>query len=106
MRVVTCTVAVLSASLTATLTKNVEAFTSSSISSSSTTAFIIPSLTNRGSGDSSRLYAAFEDPEEVQLDAEERMSKSIASVKQNLLTIRTGRANPSILDLVQVDYYG
>mmetsp|Transcript_14371 Transcript_14371/g.21104 ORF Transcript_14371/g.21104 Transcript_14371/m.21104 type:complete len:242 (-) Transcript_14371:479-1204(-) len=52
------------------------------------------------------LSMAFESTEEVELDMEERMTKSIESVKKNLTTIRTGRANPSILDLVKVDYYG
>lgn len=50
--------------------------------------------------------AAFESTEEVELDVEERMLKSIESVKRSLTTIRTGRANPAILDMVTVDYYG
>jgi len=50
--------------------------------------------------------AAYESPEEVELDVEERMGKSIDSVKQNLVTIRTGRASAAILDLIKVDYYG
>jgi ribosome recycling factor len=37
---------------------------------------------------------------------EERMEKSVEAVKQNMMTIRTGRANASILDRVRVDYYG
>jgi len=49
---------------------------------------------------------AFESTEEVEMDMEDRMEKSIESVKKNLVTIRTGRANAAILDLVQVDYYG
>lgn len=49
---------------------------------------------------------AFESTEEVEMDAEERMLKSIESVKKNLTTIRTGRASPAILDLVMVNYYG
>jgi ribosome recycling factor len=52
------------------------------------------------------LRMAFESPEEVEMDVEERMGKSIESVKQNLVTIRTGRASAAILDLVKVDYYG
>jgi ribosome recycling factor len=40
------------------------------------------------------------------MDAEERMGKTIENVKMTLNTIRTGRASPSILDLVQVEYYG
>lgn len=42
----------------------------------------------------------------VEMDAEERMGKSIDSVKTNLNTIRTGRASSSMLDRVQVEYYG
>jgi ribosome recycling factor len=52
------------------------------------------------------VLMAFESTEEVEMDADERMGKSIENVKKNLQTIRTGRANPSILDLVQVSYYG
>ena len=39
-------------------------------------------------------------------DARERMGKSIESTKQELATVRTGRASPHLLDRVQVDYYG
>ena len=42
----------------------------------------------------------------VTMDTEDRMSKSVDSVKINLNTIRTGRASPSILDRVKADYYG
>ncbi|WP_211185406.1 ribosome recycling factor [Thalassotalea algicola] len=34
------------------------------------------------------------------------MSKSIESLKTNLNKIRTGRAHPSLLDNISVDYYG
>ena len=34
------------------------------------------------------------------------MDLSIDSFKNNLMKIRTGRANPALLDTVQVDYYG
>lgn len=37
---------------------------------------------------------------------EERMLKSVDSFKQNLVKVRTGRANPQMLDRVMVDYYG
>jgi ribosome recycling factor len=46
------------------------------------------------------------DPQAVLLDAEERMNKAIASTQHELGTLRTGRANPSMLDRVSVDYYG
>lgn len=36
----------------------------------------------------------------------ERMEKSISSLNQAFNKIRTGRANPSILDDIKVDYYG
>jgi ribosome recycling factor len=39
-------------------------------------------------------------------DAEERMKKAIANLQQELQTVRTGRANPALLDRVEVDYYG
>lgn len=39
-------------------------------------------------------------------ELENRMKKSIASLKTELATIRTGRANASLLDHVYVSYYG
>ena len=44
--------------------------------------------------------------EEIKTDADSRMSKSIESLKTELIKIRTGRANVSLLDHVMVDYYG
>lgn len=38
--------------------------------------------------------------------AEEKMNKSIEVYKEDLGSIRAGRANPSLLDRVEVDYYG
>ena len=35
-----------------------------------------------------------------------KMSKTIASYKKDLSTLRTGRANPSMLDLIRIDVYG
>ncbi len=46
------------------------------------------------------------DPEEIELDAMERMEKSIDSIRANFNTVRTGRANASILDRIEVEYYG
>ncbi|KAL7569074.1 hypothetical protein ACA910_016915 [Epithemia clementina (nom. ined.)] len=43
---------------------------------------------------------------DITKDANERMKKSIDSVKQNLMTIRTGRATANMLDRIKVDYYG
>jgi ribosome recycling factor len=39
-------------------------------------------------------------------DAELRMGKSLDALKSELSKVRTGRAHPSILDHVKVDYYG
>jgi len=44
--------------------------------------------------------------DEITQDAEARMKKSIESLQTELAKIRTGRAHPSILDHVMVDYYG
>ena len=43
---------------------------------------------------------------EIQQDAQDRMTKSIASLETNFGKIRAGRANPSLLEQVQVEYYG
>jgi ribosome recycling factor len=45
-------------------------------------------------------------PQEVIQEAEERMSKSIQSLKKELSSLRAGRATPALLDKVMVDYYG
>lgn len=39
-------------------------------------------------------------------DTETRMQKSIESFKLEMSKVRTGRAHPSLLDQVRVDYYG
>ena len=44
--------------------------------------------------------------EEILEDANERMGKSLDSLQQAFAKIRTGRANPSLLDTVMLDYYG
>lgn len=43
---------------------------------------------------------------EIKKDADIRMGKSIEALKGELAKIRTGRAHPSILDHISVDYYG
>ncbi|MCX8517051.1 MAG: ribosome recycling factor [Rhodoferax sp.] len=43
---------------------------------------------------------------EIRKTLESKMDHSIDSFKNNLTRIRTGRANPALLDTVQVDYYG
>jgi ribosome recycling factor len=44
--------------------------------------------------------------EEILLDAEDRMEKAISILKHNLAGIRTGRANPGLVDSVRVEVYG
>ncbi len=43
---------------------------------------------------------------EIRQTIEVKMDQSIAAFKSNLSKIRTGRANPALLDTVHVDYYG
>ena len=38
--------------------------------------------------------------------AQENMSKCLAALERELTTVRAGRANPAVLDRIQVDYYG
>lgn len=42
----------------------------------------------------------------VLAEAKERMSKAVEAAKDNFATVRTGRANPSLLQGLLVDYYG
>lgn len=43
---------------------------------------------------------------DIKQDSEKRMKKSVESLQHEMGKIRTGRANVSFLDHVQVDYYG
>lgn len=42
----------------------------------------------------------------IKQETEKRMKKTVESLQHELTKIRTGRANASLLDHVQVDYYG
>ncbi len=46
------------------------------------------------------------DIDEILRDVEERMRKSVDVLKHEADSIRTGRANPNMLDAIKVDYYG
>lgn len=46
------------------------------------------------------------DSDEILLDVEERMEKAIAVLKESLAGIRTGRANPGLVDSLRVEVYG
>lgn len=43
---------------------------------------------------------------EVHKQTEEKMKKSLKAFKDELNTVRAGRANPALLDRITVDYYG
>ena len=44
--------------------------------------------------------------DETLFDAEEKMEKAVAVAKDDLATVRTGRATPNMFNRVAVDYYG
>jgi ribosome recycling factor len=44
--------------------------------------------------------------DEVYLETNEKMEKTIETLKEELGGVRAGRANPHILDRIRVDYYG
>lgn len=45
-------------------------------------------------------------PKAIIKDGEEKMSKAVEALKKELSLIRTGRANPNILNGIKVNYYG
>ena len=44
--------------------------------------------------------------DEIALDAQQRMNKTVDSLRGSLATLRTGRASPAIVAGVEFDYYG
>ncbi len=44
--------------------------------------------------------------DEIYAETEERMEKVIAAFQRELATLRAGRATPTLLDRIEVDYYG
>ena len=44
--------------------------------------------------------------DDILLDAEDRMDKTVDALKHDLLTIRTGRASPALVEHIPVSYYG
>lgn len=44
--------------------------------------------------------------EDIKKDANERMNKCVASLKNELKKLRTGRAHTSLLEHIRVEYYG
>jgi ribosome recycling factor len=57
-------------------------------------------MTNKNSGDTDLT------PELVLLDVEDRMDKSVGALRRELNNLRTGRATPSLLEDLMVEYYG
>ena len=43
---------------------------------------------------------------DITKDAEKRMAKAVEALQQELAKLRTGRAHPSLLDHIKVEYYG
>ncbi|WP_107850560.1 ribosome recycling factor [Oceanimonas marisflavi] len=43
---------------------------------------------------------------DIKTDAKTRMEKSVEALKSQMNKVRTGRAHPSLLDTIHVDYYG
>ena len=43
---------------------------------------------------------------DIHKESEEKMKKTIEVYKEELKSIRAGRANPALLDKITVDYYG
>src|SRR5260370_17326584 len=50
--------------------------------------------------------AAEEFLQDLLKEMEEKMHKALEATRRELTTIRTGRANPSLLDRVEVEYFG
>lgn len=44
--------------------------------------------------------------DDVKADAENKMKKTLDALKRELMTIRTGRASPALIEPLKVDYYG
>ena len=44
--------------------------------------------------------------EDIQLDAKDGMAKTLEALESSFKRIRTGRANTSLLDSIEIDYYG
>ena len=44
--------------------------------------------------------------DEIKQDSEERMGKALEALSHNFNKIRTGRAHPSLLDSIRIEYYG
>ena len=59
-----------------------------------------------GNRASARRFHIMPTVEDVLLDVDSRMDKSVDALVSELNTIRTGRASPSLIENLSVDYYG
>jgi ribosome recycling factor len=80
--------------------------TSSSAASASSTIHIATSTHGRHRAIARPPRMSQEDMDLITMDAGERMDKTMSNLADNLMTVRTGRANPSMLDRVEAEYYG
>ncbi len=46
------------------------------------------------------------DPDTILLETEESMTKAVEHLKKELRAVRTGRASPSLVEYIKVEYYG
>src|SRR5688572_3789357 len=46
------------------------------------------------------------DPDEILLDADDKMESAVQALRRELGGVRTGRAHPSLIETLTVDYYG
>ncbi|MEX0784838.1 MAG: ribosome recycling factor [Dehalococcoidia bacterium] len=46
------------------------------------------------------------DPDEILLDADDKMDSAVQALRRELNGLRTGRAHPSLIETLTVDYYG
>src|SRR5690606_24931624 len=53
-----------------------------------------------------RTYPEPAMPNEIKTDAQNRMQKSVESLRDALVKVRTGRANTALVDHIKVNYYG
>lgn len=54
----------------------------------------------------SSQYPVYDMIEDIRQDAEQRMQKTVASTRDSMARIRTGRASTALLDHLSVNYYG
>lgn len=51
-------------------------------------------------------WSLMADADDILLETDERMQKSVEALRRELNTIRTGRASPALVETLMVEYYG